>query len=157
MLKTIFQSLREKDTIRVDSGITMYEVSQCSACMLDDLESRPYNSDALIGVVKQTLLNKLILNLILGSLVILLEIQIKFRIPREINTFFLYLFSCKILWISVGLMKWQIEEGSCLSSLVKALMHLFCVVDWKEICSLIWRLRHLAKTKVAQLVIWLWS
>lgn len=38
----------------------MYEASQRSACMLDDLESRPYNSDALIGVVKQTLLNKLI-------------------------------------------------------------------------------------------------
>ena len=54
ILKTTFQSLREKDMIRVYSEITMYEVSQGSVCTLGNLESYPYNSDALIRVVKLT-------------------------------------------------------------------------------------------------------
>ena len=61
MLKIIFQSLREKDMIRVDSEITMYEVGQSSVCTLDNLESCPYNSDALIRVVKLIMSNKFIL------------------------------------------------------------------------------------------------
>lgn len=47
--------------IRVDSEITMYEVSQSSVCTLGNFESCPYNSDALIRVVKLIMSNKLIL------------------------------------------------------------------------------------------------
>ena len=47
--------------IRVDSEITMYEVGQSSVCTLDNLESCPYNSDALIRVVKLIMSNKFVL------------------------------------------------------------------------------------------------
>lgn len=62
---------------------------------LGQLESLPYDLDALVWNDRADLINRMILNLIPGSLVILLEIQIKFRIPGGISIFFLYFFLTK--------------------------------------------------------------
>lgn len=90
---------------------------------LGKLESLPYNLDALIWNDRADLINRMILNLIPGSLVILLEIQIKFRIPSEINIFSSTSFVLKYE-SQLDLRGSKLKRIQCQRSLVKALMHL---------------------------------
>ena len=110
---------------------------------LGNLESDFYKLDALVWDGRTDLVGWS-LNVILGSLVILLGIQIQLKILGS-ALFSLLLFNLiKILCL---LLDWRgsgLKRTQCLSSPIKALMHLFCVVDWKEIRSLSWWLRDLS-------------
>lgn len=57
---------------------------------------------------------------------ILLEIQLKFRLPGRINTFSSTSFELKNYESQLALIGSRIKWVQCLNSLVKALVHLLC-------------------------------